>query len=112
MRKTSIRNIALLSASLLILPACSFAAETKLIDTPAKVIGVFTRITNWLFTGLMIMSVIMLIVAGYKYLFSGGSEENTGAARKTIVYAVIGIAVAMVSKAVPFLIQSVLGVKV
>lgn len=107
MKKNYLLRLAL--ATPLLLPTLAFAQEKKvLIDTPAKVLGVFRNLTNWLFTGLIIFSVVMLIVAAYKYLFSGGSEEGTSSARQTIIYATIALAVGMIAKGVPALVGSLL----
>ncbi len=95
-------------------PVFTLAEDDPLKGLPkdaAGVMQVLGNITNWLFTGILIISVIMIIVAAYKYLFSGGSEEATSAARKTIVYAVIALAVAMLAKGVAPLVKTLLSVK-
>jgi cytochrome bd-type quinol oxidase subunit 2 len=112
MRIKSILKSSIVSSSVVILPLITFAQEAtkkgELIDTPEKVMGVFKNLTNWLFTGLIVFSVVMLIVAAYKYLFSQGSEEATGSAKKTILYATIALAVGMVARGVPALVESLL----
>ena len=45
-----------------------------------------------------IISVIMIIVGGLKYVTSGGEASKTASARNTIIYAVIGIAVAVLAQ--------------
>jgi len=39
------------------------------------------------------VSVIMIIYAGFKYITSGGNDSNVGAAKNTILYAVIGLVI-------------------
>jgi hypothetical protein len=97
------------SSTLLVLSP-SLALAERLPENLDDVVGIFENITNWLFTGLLLISVIMLVVAGYKYMFSGGSEENTSSAKNMIIYASVGLAVAMLAKGVPTLVSSIISV--
>ena len=101
--------------SVLLVPTLAVAQVTNptadLPKTKEQVINIFVKIGNWLFTGLLIISVIMILVGAYQYLFSGGSEEKTGSAKKTIVYAVVALAVAMLAKGIPTLVHSIVSTK-
>lgn len=66
-------------------------------------------ITNWLFTGLLLLAVLMMIIAAYHYLFSGGSEEGTQKGKNYIVYTVIALAVAMLSKGITYVVFELVG---
>ncbi len=60
-------------------------------------------ITNTVNTLLFIVgvaSVIMIIIGGLRYVFSGGDPKNTTAAKDTILYAVIGVVVAALAYAI------------
>ena len=57
-------------------------------------------ITNTMLFAIGIVAVIMLIVGGFRYIFSGGNSTNTTAAKDTILYAVIGIVVALLAYAI------------
>lgn len=57
-------------------------------------------ITNTMLFVIGVVAVIMLIVGGFRYIFSGGSSQNTQAAKDTILYAVIGIVVALLAYAI------------
>jgi cytochrome bd-type quinol oxidase subunit 2 len=45
-----------------------------------------------------IVAVIMIIVGGLKYITSGGEANKTAAASKTIIYALIGLVVAVLAQ--------------
>jgi magnesium-transporting ATPase (P-type) len=47
-----------------------------------------------------IVAVIMLIVGGFRYVLSNGNEKAVSGAKDTILYAVIGIVVALLSFAI------------
>jgi NAD/NADP transhydrogenase beta subunit len=42
-----------------------------------------------------VISVFMIIISGLRYITSGGDATKTATARKGIMYAAIGVAVAM-----------------
>lgn len=63
-------------------------------------------IVNTLLFIVGVAAVIMLIIGGMRYVFSGGNPQNTKAAKDTILYAVIGIVVALLAYAiVNFVVQ-------
>ncbi len=55
------------------------------------------------------LATIMIIVAGFFYLTSAGSPERTGLAKKTLIYAVAGIAIALAADAIIQIVVSVVG---
>ena len=62
--------------------------------------GIFTTITNVLLFLIGAISVIMLIIGGIRYTISGGDSSQVTAAKNTILYAVVGIVVALLAYAV------------
>ena len=57
-------------------------------------------ITNTMLFAIGTVAVIMLVVGGFRYVFSGGNSTNTTAAKDTILYAVVGIVVALLAYAI------------
>lgn len=69
--------------------------------------GVFKIITNVLLFIIGAISVIMLIIGGIRYVVSGGDSAAVTSAKNTILYAVVGIVVAILAYAlVNFVITS------
>lgn len=62
--------------------------------------GIFTTITNVLLFLVGAISVIMIIFGGFRYVVSGGNATSISAAKNTILYAVVGIIVAILAYAV------------
>jgi len=62
--------------------------------------GIFSIITNAALFLIGAVSVIMLIYGGIRYTISGGDSSNVSAAKNTILYAVVGIIVALLSYAI------------
>lgn len=71
--------------------------------------GIFNRITSILLFIVGAVAVIMLIFGGIRYIVSGGDQANVTAAKNTILYAIIGIIVALLAyAAVKFVTTSLL----
>lgn len=72
--------------------------------------GVFTRITNTVLYAVGIISVIMLIYGGLRYVISGGDSKKVTDAKNTIMYAIIGLIISILAYAiVNFVINAVGG---
>ncbi len=61
--------------------------------------GVLTKVANVLSIVLGVISVFVIMVGGIKYVLSGGDPSKTNNARSTILYAVIGLVVAVLAQA-------------
>ena len=69
--------------------------------------GIFKTITNVLLFIIGAISVIMLIIGGIRYVVSGGDSGAVTSAKNTILYAIVGIVVAILAYAlVNFVITS------
>ncbi len=62
--------------------------------------GIFRTITNVLLFLIGAISVIMLIVGGIRYVVSGGDSSAVQGAKNTILYAIVGVVVAILAYAV------------
>lgn len=72
--------------------------------------GIFTTIVNILLFIIGALSVIMLIIGGIRYTVSGGNQSAITAAKNTIMYAIVGIIIAVLAFAiVNFVLSSLMG---
>lgn len=62
--------------------------------------GVFRQITNTILYIVGIIAVIMLIVGGIKYVVSGGDAKKVTDAKNTVLYAIIGLVITLLSFAI------------
>ena len=62
--------------------------------------GIFRTITNVLLFVLGAISVIMIIIGGLRYVISGGNSTAVTAAKNTILYAIVGVVVALLAYAI------------
>ncbi len=84
---------------------CAAPAETQRHTLFGKG-GLFQTISSLLIFIVGAVAVIMLIIGGLRYVLSAGDAKNVTAAKDTILYAIIGIVVALLSFA---LVQFVVG---
>lgn len=61
---------------------------------------IFGTITNVLLFLLGAVSVIMLVIGGFRYVISGGDSNQLQGAKNTILYAVVGLVVAIMAYAI------------
>jgi len=85
----------------------SNGTELPIIKDETDIFRVIKRITNWMYTALFSIAVIMILYAAFIYMTSGGGEE-VGKAHKILLYSAVAIAVAMLSGGVVNLVESLL----
>jgi len=69
--------------------------------------GVFTTVSNIMLFAVGAISVIMVVIGGLRYVISGGNSGNVTGAKNTILYAIVGLVIAMLAYAlVNFVIAS------
>jgi len=65
------------------------------------------NVVDWTFLIIIAIAVIMIIWGAFDYLTSGGDTTKLGNANKRILFAAIGIVVALLAKAVPSIVLSI-----
>ena len=78
------------------------------INTPDQAIVILCNIAGWMFTFLIVLSVIFVIYAAFTYLTASGNQEKVTNANHMLIYAVVAIAVAIIAKGVPGIIGGIL----
>lgn len=81
----------------------SGAVSARGTDQPVDLFGVsgtFSTITNVLLFIIGAIAVIMIVIGGLRYVISGGDSNQVTAAKNTILYAIVGIIVAILAYAV------------
>jgi len=67
-------------------------------------------IVDWLFMIIMILVVILILLGAFTLITASGSEEGVKKGRNYIVFALVGVAVALLARALPYLIRSIMGI--
>jgi phosphoglycerol transferase MdoB-like AlkP superfamily enzyme len=96
------------AVSLLALPVLALAQEQAAPEV--DIFDALNTLTDYLFTLLLIVAVIFLIIAAFTFITASGDPEKVGKARNFVLYALIGVAVAVAAKGLVALVQTIMGV--
>lgn len=79
------------------------AASARGADQPVNLFGgdngVFSKISSVLLFIVGAIAVIMIVIGGLRYVISGGDASQVQAAKNTILYALVGVIVAIIAYA-------------
>ena len=110
---TGISTVATLCAGKAMALTVQEGAEAARADSmPTELIGpegVFTRITNVVLYIVGAISVIMLVWGGVRYIISGGDSKKITDAKNTILYAIIGLIIAVLAFAIVNFVLNAIG---
>jgi len=110
--KKSLSTLILISIVVMfILPIMTpvYATTTQgLITQPGQVVGFINKVGDWFFTILMAVAGVFIILAAWTFLTAGGNPDNVTKARQMLIYAAVGIAVGVLAKGIPYLIENFL----
>lgn len=96
------------SATLLVFPIIVLKAAT--IDPTTWIQTILTRVLDWIVWPIFFaVSVIMFIVAGFLYVTARGEPGKIQTANKAILWAVVGIIIAILGFSATEIITSILG---
>ena len=79
------------------------------ITSLSGVLQILCTVFAWAFYFLIVLAVIFVLVAAFKYLTAAGDPEKVKSAGATLLYAAIAIGVALLARAVPLVVGSFLG---
>ena len=116
------KKVSVILASLLALPVMAFGVTTLMADSASAQLnlesginsakgtgapdnvteddGLIKKVVNLLLWAIGIVSVIMIIIGGFRYATSNGDSNQVSAAKNTIMYAVIGLVIAIFAYAI------------
>ena len=82
-------------------------------NTPTQLFGdggMITKIVNVILFLIGAVSVIMLIIGGFRYIVSQGDSTKVTSAKNTILYAIIGLIIAILAYAIVNFVMNQVGV--
>ncbi len=101
--------------ALTLLPLTTLAAGPTPLPTDPVPNGAYgalaaiRSIANWMFSILLVLSVIFILYAAFIYLTSAGDTEKAGKAHQILIYAAIAIIVAILSQGIVYAVSSIVG---
>ena len=77
--------------------------------TPEKIFDVLTKIVRYTYTIFFIAAIIFIIIAAFNFLTAQGDPEKIKSARAQILWAVVAIAIALISVGAAQIIKTFIG---
>ena len=71
--------------------------------------GLICTLINWIFWGLIVLTVVFVLVAAFRYLTAAGEPDKVKEAGNTLLYAAIAVVVALIAKGLPLIVSSFIG---
>ena len=78
-------------------------------SNPCTIIDIINKITQAIVIIVVPLGTVMIIIGGFQYLTAGGSEEKANKGKKTLLYAIIGIVIALAANFLVGLLGDILG---
>lgn len=104
-------GIALASVPLLTLAGVVVGGPT-IAPRPYTSVGqfqqVFCTVINWLFTFFLLLAIVFILYAAYRYLTAAGDPEKVKAAGNVLIYAVVAIVVAVLARGIPLIVSTLI----
>jgi len=77
--------------------------------TDVEAMNILPRVINFVFGFLLAVVVLMILVAGYMFVTGGGNPESIAKARNLLMYALIGLAIAVIARGLVALVGRIIG---
>lgn len=111
-KKTLIHATAFLAVAL---PLIAMAQIQTIPETNLDINAVyrkFVEIMNWIFTFAIVLAVILIMWGGISYMTAGGDDTKIGAAKKRVLYGLMGIAIVIAAWGLIYLVSRFLGASI
>ena len=119
MKKLVVKTSLLLSG---LIPAAALAqfdpaeGDRQLPQLPSEapnnfsgLIDVIVTVARWMFGILMALSIVFILYAAFLYIISQGNEDRIKMAKTILIYAVVGLVVAVLAGGISVVIQDFIG---
>ena len=87
---------------------CLFTDTTKTCGVCCVMDTVYT-VTDWIFVFVVTLVIIFILWGAFQLLTAAGNPEKVKSGRDFIVFACIGMLVALLAKAIPWIVRNILG---
>lgn len=76
--------------------------------TKDRIINVLDSFLNWITWIIFLLGILVMLWAAFKYMTAGGDDEKIKSAKKTLIWGLVGVGVAILAFGVWTLVQSFL----
>ena len=79
------------------------------VKTGKEFIDLLNNLVNWIFVVVLIGAVVFVVLAGWQFISGGGEPQAVSQARNKLLYAAVGIAVAVLAKGIVAAVRNIIG---
>jgi len=76
-----------------------------------QLFGIIRTIANYFLTAVIVIAALMVIYAGWTYMTAGGDEGKVSSAKNIIIYAVVGVGVALLAQLIVAVAGAIVGAR-
>lgn len=87
----------------------SDAYEPTGVPTDTDFGDVFLRITNYALGFLAALAILVIVISGILYITSSGDQDRVDAAKKWLLYAIIGLVIALLGYVIVRVVSAMVG---
>lgn len=69
---------------------------------------VFQSVANWIGYFVLAVAVVIILLSAFNFMTAGGADEKITTARRQLIYALVGIAVALLAFSLPAIVSNLL----
>lgn len=88
------------------LPTLPGGGQTNIGGNQSTILGFVCTVFNYAFLALLLAAVAFVLLAAYRYLTAAGAPDKITLANKTLIFAAVAIAVALLARSVPVIVGS------
>jgi len=95
-----------------------FAQITGVVNPPDKIktfediLALVNQLINYLFTALLVLSIVFIILSAFNWLTAAGDPMKTEKARNQLMYCLIALAIGALAKGLVFMVANLMGVRI
>lgn len=107
----AVTAVSVASAQVVVSPPTVFGRQglPTGVTSAGQFVQIILDLTDWLFIILLVISVIMIVLAGLQFITGGGDPAAISAARTKLIWAAVGIGVALLARGLPAAVANLLG---
>lgn len=103
--------VSLVSVGLTLMPLLALAQVAQPATLgPAQLVDTINKISRWILTFALALVVAFVLWAAVLFITAGGDPSKVAEARTRVIYAVVGLVVALLAWSIPPIVRGILGV--
>ena len=84
-------------------------ADTAPATTGAQLLTLVDTATNWVFAVFVVLAIIFVLLAAFQFVTAGGDSAKVGEARQKLIWASVGVIIALLAKGIVPVVRSIIG---